>query len=406
MTCSPPVYFGIKPAGTSCGGGSGACDGGLNCVPIPPTASASHTPASPNFGDSVTVTGSGSTSSTYAMKSIDVYVDGSKVKTCTSFGTYRYCPYYYYTSGFWYCAGWYNKANYAGSCSISLSSPSVGSHSYYSVVTDSADRVATSATKSFTVVNPCNNNNICDETEVSATCGDCLESSEFSMTIDPTSGIANKGDVKDVNVSVLITGTGYAELSAENLPTGTTASFNPASCGGVDCYSNATITTTSSTPEGSSLITIKASSEDDKTSIYNLTVLTDNVSATCGDLTCGYPETQSSCSSDCSTTASIPSPVSPGESVTVTVEFYDFRYEANGNVKIDMIVNPEGTSWTPANGCFFGGKKMGSVASGSTIAWPPGTVSENGHFRISTTCTLPSSISAGSHTLVATPTIF
>ena len=264
-------------------------------------------------------------------------------------------------------------------------------------------------TTTFTVAPPCNENNICDGAETASACpNECLSSSQFDMSIDPTQGIANKGDVKDVNVSLTITGSGYAQLSAESVPSGTTAAFSPASCGTADCYSNATFTTSVSSTEGWDEITIKATSgSEEKNAIYNLTILTDNVTATCGSpTTCDYPETQSSCSSDCQTTASIPSPVSPGDIVTVTVEFYDSRYVADGKVKIDMVINPEGTSWTPANGCFFGGQKMGSVASGNIIAWPPGTVSEDGHFRISTTCTLPSSISAGSHTLVATPTIF
>ena len=276
----------------------------------------------------------------------------------------------------------------------------------------------------------CSNNGVCEANEA-LTCSDCAgvcdkdgvcEAGEgggvcpsdcpfeFSTSIDPSEGIANKGDTKDINVTITLTsGTPESvDLSASSLPSGTTASFTPVSCT-PECYSNGTLTTTASTPEGVHSISIDGTNDGNtESATYDLTVLSDDVSATCGAVspTCDYPETQSTCPSDCETTANIPSPVSPGDVVTVTVEFYDSRYQEDGKVKIDMVVNPEGTIWDSNNGCFFGGVKMGSVASGNTIAWPPGTTSEDGHFRISTTCTLPSSISAGSHTLVATPTIF
>jgi hypothetical protein len=49
---------------------------------------------------------------------------------------------------------------------------------------------------------------------------------------------------------------------------------------------------------------------------------------------------------------------------------------------------------------------MGPSSGGGAIQWPSGTISENGHFKITALCTIPNSIISGSHTLFATPTIF
>jgi hypothetical protein len=101
----------------------------------------------------------------------------------------------------------------------------------------------------------------------------------------------------------------------------------------------------------------------------------------------------------------MPSSVSPGEVVSVSVEFRDFRYLANGKVKIDLSIDGT-TTWNVTNGCSIGGIKMGPSSGGGAIQWPSGTISENGHFKITALCTIPNSISSGSHTLFATPTIF
>jgi hypothetical protein len=97
--------------------------------------------------------------------------------------------------------------------------------------------------------------------------------------------------------------------------------------------------------------------------------------------------------------------VTPGEIVAVSVEFRDFRYIAGDNVKINL--NLDGTTaWSAANGCSFGGVKLGLSSAGGATAWPSGTISQDGYFKILTMCTIPSGLSAGSHTLVATPTIY
>lgn len=231
---------------------------------------------------------------------------------------------------------------------------------------------------------------------------------DYSISVSPSGGLANAGDSKTVNASLALTsGSGSSvALTAVDLPTGASASFTPSSCT-PSCYSNLTISTGASTPTGSHIITVRgALGSTVKTATYNLTILQGSGIATCGNLVCEHPETQSSCASDCNTTASIPGSVAPGEVVTVAVEFWDFRYQAGGQVKIDLEIDPENVAWVPANGCFFGGVKMAASAGGGAIAWPSGTTSEDGHFRISTSCTVPSGIAAGAHTLVATPTIF
>jgi len=254
----------------------------------------------------------------------------------------------------------------------------------------------------------CDNDGICEAGEDSTACPSDCKATDFTIALDPTVGLANKGDVKDVNVTAtLISGNALpVGFSTTNLPTGVIASFSPASCT-PPCYSKATITTTSSTPTGSTLLTIGGTAATvSKTANYNLTVLPSSGIATCGNSVCESPETQFSCASDCFTTANMPSPVSPGQIVTIIIEFRDFRYLANGKVSLDLRFDSiSGVAWNAANGCNIGGVKLGPTSGGGAIAWPSGTTSENGHFKITALCTIPSSISSGAHTLFATPTI-
>ena len=442
------------PSGSSCGG-DGICKGGSCFSNAPPSVSVSGS-SSVELFDAGKFTVTSDHVDWKSTNNIKFFVDGSQIDqcspsgsgssitcthTCTQYcgdGKRRKC-----CSGFTTCGS--TGGNAKATCNFEFSPDSEKTYSYYATATDSSSKVGTSSTKTFEGTATCNSNGICESGESSvscssdcdatctdngvceireslacADCGSCnkdgicdagetagvcpADCSDFNITIDPVDGVANIDDVKDVNVSLTSTTTVPVSLSAEGLPLDTVATFSPTSCGG-DCYSNASIDTSNTTPTGTHSITIRGTLGSlEKTQTYSLEIIPDSCNS---NSVCEYPETQSSCSNDCNTTALIPSPVSPGDPVTVTVEFYDFRYEEDDKVKIDMIINPEGTAWVPSNGCFFGGKKMGAVAdSDGTIAWPAGTTSEDGHLRISTTCTLPSSISAGSHTLIATPTIF
>lgn len=422
---------------------------GVKCTKLSePTVYVTHSPASPTSGQTATFTANADAVKTTGydqdvkLREIRIYVDNSAVKVCNLGSSNYVCT----GSGKWRSCSYLTSYPGSGTCTFS-SSYSTGTHTYFAGATDTLGTIGTSPTKSFIVtdtssdVNNCGSvGNVCTAgySCVSGVCtpptppdsdGDGVPNSsdscpnqagpasnngcplppiDFTLSLDPTMGNANKGDTKDVNASLsLVSGSGSVAFSASNLPVGATASFTPTSCS-PNCYSNVTIATTAATPVGWQLVTIKATSGSlVKTATYNLTILPGASSlASCGNLVCEYPETQSSCAADCKTTANIPSPVAPGDIVAVSVEFYDFRYLANQKVQIDLKINPENLAWTPANGCFFGGKIMGPAASGSVIQWPAGTVSTDGHFKITTTCAIPGTIAAGAHTLVATPTIF
>lgn len=125
----------------------------------------------------------------------------------------------------------------------------------------------------------------------------------------------------------------------------------------------------------------------------------------CGDAVCSYPETQLDCPLDCQTKAGITFLVGEGQEAGVLVEFWDSRYRRGQNVQIDLTISPENVTWTPYNGCFFGGIEMGPEPRNGVIGWPSNTVSQDGYFRIETTCTLPENVKEGSHTLLASADI-
>jgi hypothetical protein len=139
------------------------------------------------------------------------------------------------------------------------------------------------------------------------------------------------------------------------------------------------------------------------------------IGTTCGDLICNFGETQDSCSTDCTTIAIVcklgepgcditiaidPPTLTPGETARVTIDFTDSRYSAGGSVKFDLLIQPDGIFWISSNGCSLGGVIL------PPSSWPAGTISENGHFRISFLCDMPLTITPGQKTLTAFPTIF
>lgn len=132
---------------------------------------------------------------------------------------------------------------------------------------------------------------------------------------------------------------------------------------------------------------------------------TDLQAPICGDGVCGYPETQLTCPSDCRTSAGISYLVASGDKASVWVEFHDSRYVRGQRVHIDLAIQPENVTWNSENGCPFGGYDIGPENGPGYIAWPAGTVSEDGHFRLQTDCTLPSDIGEGAHMLSARTTI-
>lgn len=128
-------------------------------------------------------------------------------------------------------------------------------------------------------------------------------------------------------------------------------------------------------------------------------------STDCGDSVCSYPENQLDCPIDCRTSAGISYLVAEGDEADVWVEFWDSRYQAGQKVQIDLVISPENVVWNPYNGCFFGGVEMGSEPRSSVVGWPASTISEDGHFRVETTCRLPDGVEKGPHKLLATATM-
>lgn len=228
---------------------------------------------------------------------------------------------------------------------------------------------------------------------------------DFNVTAPPKGAVSRGGSANfSVSLSLLVGPTSPVSMSASGLPPNSSASFSQPSCS-PGCSVGLNISAADSAPEGSYNVSIVGTSGSIvRSASYNLTVLPPTV---CGNAVCENPETQSSCPADCSTTVSMPSPIAPGEVVQVGVAFRDWRYEAGGPVRLDLrFDSPTGTAWTDANGCFLGGQKMSLFGGPDSVAWPPATVSQDGYFNFTTLCTVPANISAGSHLLFGTPTIY
>jgi endo-1,4-beta-D-glucanase Y len=99
---------------------------------------------------------------------------------------------------------------------------------------------------------------------------------DFSVSASPASGSVSQGSSATVSVSTAVT-SGSAEsvaLSASGLPSGATASFNPASVNS-GASSTLTIATSSSTPAGTYPVTVTGTaSSGSHTASYSLTVTT------------------------------------------------------------------------------------------------------------------------------------
>jgi Zn-dependent metalloprotease len=105
------------------------------------------------------------------------------------------------------------------------------------------------------------------------TCSGGGGTNDFTIAVSPTSGTVAAGSSATATVSTAVT-TGNAQtvaLSASGLPSGATASFNPASVS-AGASSTLTISTSASTPAGTYQVTITGKGAATHTATYSLTV--------------------------------------------------------------------------------------------------------------------------------------
>lgn len=106
------------------------------------------------------------------------------------------------------------------------------------------------------------------------------------------------------------------------------------------------------------------------------------------------------------TVVTMPFSIVPDQEVPVSVEIFSCDYVAGSPVMLDLSILPDNLPWDSSLGCSIGGVAIGPAGGTAPVVWPDGTISEDGHFKVSTTCKIPSVIEAGSHILRATPTIY
>lgn len=156
------------------------------------------------------------------------------------------------------------------------------------------------------------------------------------------------------------------------------------------------------------------SSDFSKSAPFTLTVEAEtcNNNGICENFGFGN-ENQLLCPSDCKTNVLlVPSSLTPGQEITITVDFLDSRYEAGDHVELNLLIKSkkfasEQIVWDESNGCAYGNKRMSqSGSSPASIAWPAVTVSQEGRFVTTFTCTVPQEILSGDKTLIVTPTIY
>ncbi len=114
---------------------------------------------------------------------------------------------------------------------------------------------------------------------------------------------------------------------------------------------------------------------------------------------CESGETQVSCNNDCKTTVSLnPSQLLAGQTTSIRIDLTDGRYKANDAVRFNLLIN----GVTPWSGCKIHNVVLNplSLPSGVTINSKPIQVT------VTATCTMPTSIAAGTHKLRVIPEIF
>lgn len=168
------------------------------------------------------------------------------------------------------------------------------------------------------------------------------------------------------------------------------------------CSSGMTISTSPTTPEGTYTINVAALSALYETAKYEPVAV--KVKNLCGNDVCNYPvEDQLNCKVDCNTTVAVdPKSLPAGQPISVTVYFNDSRYKIGNDVKLDVEIENKATTvkipWNSGNGCSVGWIRK------SVSEW--NAISEDGYFKATFTCTVPSLIGAGDKKVWVTPKIY
>ncbi|MFD8531020.1 M28 family peptidase [Streptosporangium canum] len=200
---------------------------------------------------------------------------------------------------------------------------------------------------------------------------------DFSLTLSPTAGSVQAGQSATTTVRTTVTG-GSAQsiaLRASGLPSGTTASFSPATITAGQT-STLTLATSGSTPAGTSSVTVTADGADvDRTAGYSLTVGGNPPDPTSPDIpvanvTAHLNQLQSIASSNGGNRASATSGYTASlnyikgrlDAAGYTTTVQNFTY--NGQTHSNLIANwPAG----PASPTIMLGSHLDSVSSGPGI---------------------------------------
>ncbi|MFI7056471.1 M28 family peptidase [Streptosporangium canum] len=200
---------------------------------------------------------------------------------------------------------------------------------------------------------------------------------DFSLTLSPTTGSVQAGQSATTTVRTTVTG-GSAQsitLRASGLPSGATASFNPATITAGQT-STLTLATSGSTPSGTSSVTVTADGADvDRTAGYSLTVGTGNPPTGAPDIpvanvTAHLNQLQSIASSNGGNRASATSGYTASlnyvkgklDAAGYTTTVQNFTY--NGQTHSNLIANwPAG----PAGPTVMLGSHLDSVSAGPGI---------------------------------------